>query len=179
MGKLKKVGLGIAIAFGILIALGAVGNYASRNTDMAPQSFPVGDIQNPAKWNDVVTVDNIAYKVTNSSTTSRVGNELIGKNADGIFIMIDLEMQNNGQQSITILDSSFKLMDSKGREFSPDNSAWVYLPNNILLKQLQPNLPTKGQLIFDVPTNPESYTLEIGDVLGTVKQYITIGKYSQ
>ena len=130
------------------------------------------------KLGDTITVDNIAYHVIKSSTTSRVGDEYAGKTADDIFIILALEMQNNGQQSKTILSSDFKLIDSKGREFSPDDSAWVYLTDNIMLKQLQPNLPTKGEIIFDVPNNPETYTLEISDVLGVEKQYIAIGNYS-
>jgi hypothetical protein len=63
-----------------------------------------------------------------------------------LFLIIITDKQS------TTIDSSFmKIIDSQQREFSSDSKSWIYLKDNIFLKQVQPGLPTKGEVIFDVP----------------------------
>lgn len=178
MGKAKKVGLGIGIAFAILIILGAVGSYTSTNSSQTPKVIPLGEEENPANMGDTIFVGDITYKVTNVSTTQTVGNEFFNEKAEGIFIVLNMDIENNGKESAQILNTYFKLVDSQGRVFEGDNEAWIYLKDNTFLKQLQPNLPTKGQAVFDVPRSPESYTLKISGGLNSLdKKYIYLGKY--
>lgn len=174
----KKVVIGIGIFFGMIMVLGAIGSSydaenVNENENNVIQSTPIGTKNNPARSLDTIIVNNIAYTVMRYSERNRLGNSFSGDTADGIFIIIELELENLGTKSIQISDSRFKLIDSKGREFETDNGAWIYLENNILLKQLQPSLPTKGQIVFDVPNSitNEKYTLEIdqGD-----KRYVKI-----
>jgi len=50
--------------------------------------------------------------------------------------------ENLGKQSTTIDSSFMKIIDSQQREFSSDSKSWIYLKDNIFLKQVQPGLPT-------------------------------------
>jgi hypothetical protein len=180
LGTKKKVVIGIGIFFGIIMILSAIGSShdpitADENRDET-QLVPLGSKNNPAHFLDTVVVNNIAYKVTNYRETHDLGDKFFGESADGIFIVIDMELENQGTKSTQITSNNFKLIDSKGREFETDNSAWIYLDNNVLLKQLQPSLSTKCQIVFDVP-NPileEKYLLEISKIFGNEKKYVLI-----
>lgn len=180
LGMKKKVVIGIGIFFGIIMIFGAIGSsYDATITDEnkdATQLVPLGSKNKPAHSLDTVVVNNIAYKVTNYLETHGLGDKFLGESADGIFIIIDMELENRGTKSTQITSNNFKLIDSKGREFETDNSAWIYLDNNVLLKQLQPSLLTKGQIVFDVPNSitNETYTLEISELFGNESRYILI-----
>jgi hypothetical protein len=177
-----KISAGIGIFFVFLIFLGAISNNNSdvdNQENASHQISSIGEKDNPAKVGDSIVVGDIAYKITATSITHNVGGDLFGENADGVFIIVDMEMENRGTKSVQMLSNYFKLVDSKGREFETDNGAWIHLENNVFLKQLQPSLPTNGQIIFDVPTTTESYMMEIDGILfNNDKKYITLGQYN-
>ena len=186
MGKVKKIGLGIAIGFAALIVLGAIGSYVSEDTvksnyiqkEETSKSIPLGDKKNPAPIGENIIAGDISFKVIGVKDISSVGSEYLGEDADGVFLVIDLIMENNGKESVQIISDYFKLIDSQERKFESDNQAWIYLDENVFLKQLQPTIPTKGQIIFDIPTNSETYTLEVTDsIFGLDKKYINIGVF--
>jgi len=178
-----KISAGIGIFFIFLIFLGAVSSNYNSDVDnqenASHQLNSFGEKDNPVKIGNTVVIGNITYKVTSTSTTHNVGGDLFGENADGIFIIVDMEMENRGTKSVQMLNNYFKLIDSKGREFETDNGAWIHLENNVFLKQLQPSLPTSGQMVFDVPTTTESYMMEIDGIsFNNDKKYITLGQYN-
>lgn len=186
MGKAKKIGLGIAIGFAALIVLGVIGSYVSEDTtesndiqiEQVPEPIPVGDKNNPALIGENVIAGGISFKVTSVKTISSVGSEYLGEDADGIFLVIDLMMENNGKESVQIISDYFRLIDSQQRKFESDNQAWIYLDENVFLKQLQPTIPTKGQIIFDIPTHSETYILEVTDnIFALDRKYINVGVF--
>jgi hypothetical protein len=177
----KKVGIGIAVFFGVLIILGAIGNSSTSTIDrnnglrnVQPQPSSIGEKDNPAKVGDTMMVENIAYKVTSTSTTHNVGGTTFSENADGIFIIVNMEIENKDTKPVFTLNN-FKLIDSQGREFNTDSGGSVYLDNTVFFEQLQPALPKNIQIIFDVPITTESYVLEIHY---NEKKYITLGQYN-
>lgn len=180
MSLKKKVLIGAGIFFGILVALVAIGSTYSPTVDeqanISRESYPLGHKYHPALTNQAVVVGDITYKTTDWHESRKLGDALAGATADGVFIVIDLEIENKGTQTIQISNNYFKLVDSQGHEFATDNKNWIYLDNNVVLKQLQPSLPTKGQLIFDVPKSiaDTTYYLEISDMSGHDKKYILL-----
>lgn len=103
------------------------------------------------KVGDRVVVGDIAYTITNVRTANSVGDEYLNAKADGIFVIVDMTIENLGKESSTISSSYVKIVDSQGRTFESDTDAWIYIENNILARQIQPGLPVKGQAIYDVP----------------------------
>ena len=124
---------------------------------------------------DRVVVKDIAYTVNSAHTQSSVGSQNFGNTADGIFVIVDLTIENVGTESKDISSSFFKILDSNNRVFESDNEAWVYLDDNILFKQIQPGLPTKGQAIFDVPKNSNIFLQVSGSIWDTETVLISLG----
>ncbi len=123
---------------------------------------------------DRVVVGDIAYTITNVRTLGAVGNYGMAEKADGIFLMVELEVENLGDETRTLSSSYVKAIDSQGRSFEYDNDAWVYLEDSLLLKQIQPGLPTRGETIFDVPIG-ESFFIEVSSGLWGEKKLISVG----
>jgi hypothetical protein len=172
-------GLRIFLVFLLLIfaSAGAAADVASNNNDDTNPSSSSATVNEPTYYSvgDKVTVGDIAYTVNDARTASSVGNSFASEQADGIFIIVDLTIENMGDESADISSSYIKVIDSQGRTFESDEGAWIYLDNNLLFKQLQPGLPTNGQTIFDVPEG-ESFILEVTDSFwGSNTKYITLG----
>lgn len=123
---------------------------------------------------DRVVVGDIAYTVTNVRAVGSVGDYGMVEIADGVFLMVELEVENLGDETKTLSSSYVKAIDSQGRTFEYDNDAWIYLEDSLLLKQIQPGLPTKGETIFDVPEG-ESFFIEVSSGLWGENKLIAVG----
>jgi len=86
-----------------------------------------------------------------------------------------MKIENVGTQSNSITSDDVKIVDSQGRTFEGDSSAWEYLKDNIVFKQIQPGLPVTGEAIFDVPKGIAA-SLQVTDGgLGTNPELIYLG----
>lgn len=155
---MNKIVKGILIVFFGLILLGAlVGNDTSDDVSSSVDTQPPTSTEAEevtAKTytiGDRVVVGDIAYTVTDAYTTDVIGTGFSIEEADGIFLIVEMTLENLGDESITITSDFVKAIDSHDRTFESDNKAWIYLENNLFLKQLQPGLPASGEAIFDVP----------------------------
>lgn len=97
---------------------------------------------------------------------ARVGNDLIGKEAQGQYVLVHLTVANIGTEAQYFSDGAQKAFDAQGREFSADSSAGVYLEgNDTLLNQINPGNTVTGTVVFDVPADAALTLLELHDSL--------------
>jgi hypothetical protein len=112
-----------------------------------------------AKLGDKVVAGDFAYTFNSMTTSKQIGEDVygtfMGDKADGIFIILDVTIENIGKESQTILiDSYIKIIDDQGRTFKYDAMAGIYLKDEAFsFTQLQPGLPKRGKIVFDVPEN--------------------------
>ena len=125
------------------------------------------------KINDEVTVGNFAYKVFDVEFKKTIGNNYFKKTADGIYLLINLGILNTSKESRTLDNSMFKLVDDGGIEFETSSDATSTLElsgyKSMFLKKCQPNIPTNGVLIFEVPNNKLIYNLKVSGGFWTGK----------
>ena len=82
---------------------------------------------------------------------TEVFGELIGERADGVFVILDVEIENTGRTAEYLLDSEVKLLDNQRREFST-SIASIYLGEEaFLFEEINPGIKKRGKLVFDVP----------------------------
>jgi hypothetical protein len=97
---------------------------------------------------------------------ARVGNDLIGSEAQGQYVLVHLTVANIGTEAQYFSDGAQKAFDAQGREFSADSSAGVYLEgNDTLLNQINPGNTVTGTVVFDVPADAALTRLELHDSL--------------
>ena len=91
-----------------------------------------------------------------------------GEKADGIFIILDVEVENTGKSAKYLMDSYLKLVDEQGREFSPNSVAAIYLKpqgSALMFEQVNPGITKKGKIVFDVPAGLKVANIRISSNL--------------
>lgn len=180
MGLIKTALKLILVVFVVLVLLGIFlsGSDDPVNTSkdtVAVQPTETQPVVKAYAIGDRVEVGELAYTITGMRTAPMVGSNDFGARADGIFMIVDMTVENLGKESKTIDSSMMKAIDSQSRTFDSDTEAWAYLENNLFLKQVQPGLPAKGQVVFDVPKG-EAFSVEVsGGMWSGDKQLISVG----
>lgn len=87
--------------------------------------------------------------------------------ADGIYLVIQVEVENVGKQAKNFDNSFLKLIDLSGREFISDDSATsAYNGNTFTLfsgfgDTINPGIIKKGFVVFDIPDNIEDMKIVV------------------
>lgn len=107
-------------------------------------------------------VGELSYVVNDVSTRQVVGtNRYLQEEADGEFVLVELEITNEGQESTTISNSHLTLVDSQDRSYSVDSDAFAAVENSFTFEQLDPGLSKEGTLVYDTPQSQEGRQLQV------------------
>ena len=93
------------------------------------------------------------YKATSATTASEVGDpDFGGARADGTFVIVDLELTNNKDETKTFMDGSAKIVTADGKKYeTSDKAVLAFSDDSLLLKDIQPDLTARGKLAFELP----------------------------
>lgn len=94
----------------------------------------------------------IRYRVGSPGFGSRVGGEYVGETADGVFMVVPMELVNVGDETFHVSSNLYTLIDEEEREYAPDSAAMTVVDEAIsFAEQLDPGVPKVGVIIFDIP----------------------------
>lgn len=118
-----------------------------------------------AKVGQKVRDGQFEFTVTKVRTgVATVGDRYLNERAQGQYVLVDITVTNIGDQAQLLSDSSQKLSDDRGRQFSTDTTAAIYLKDNkVFLNEINPGNSLKGTLVFDMPKGAKPVTLELHD----------------
>jgi hypothetical protein len=159
--------VGIAVAFVIVIiviAVAANGNHSNSNTgtvstpgaNTTPVSTQASTNQNQHfKVGDVVTVGS-DWKATVNSITTNPGSAY-EQPQKGVFVVVNISLTNisNKEQDLSSL-LSFKFKASDGTEY---HETFLVGTDPSPNGKVEAGGITKGDLVYDVPTSANSFTL--------------------
>lgn len=169
-----------AITLFILFGLIIIGNLGGNNTSSNSNIQTNSQQQITAKTEEVKTYSvgdsvqagDFKWKITKFLTAKEIGQDVMGtffgKKADGIFIIVDVEIENTGKSANYLMDSYLKLVDEQGREFSPSTFAAIYLKpegSALMFEQVNPGIVKKGKIVFDVPAGLKVANIRISSNL--------------
>jgi len=104
----------------------------------------------------------IEYTIHSAETYNTLGGEFSEEEPDGIFLVVEIDLTNQSEESFSISTRAYSVLDSNDNSFSPDSGAGIYVDqddrigaDSIVFEQLNPGLSTEGALIFDVPEGEE------------------------
>jgi Domain of unknown function (DUF4352) len=98
------------------------------SVSQAPSQKPEASQPPTVKIGEKVTDD--SYQFTGTKVTCgvrQVGDQYANEKAQGQFCMVRMRVKNVGKDPITFSDENQALLDTKGRQYSPDDAAWIYL----------------------------------------------------
>jgi len=127
---------------------------------------------------EALTNAGTTYKVTSARTATQIGDpELGGAKADGTFVVVNLELTNNKDETKTFMESSAKVVTSDGNSYeTSDKTVLAFADESLLLKDIQPDLTARGKLAFDLPESKVSgANLVIEDLFGDGEITVDLG----
>ena len=95
---------------------------------------------------------------------SRVGDTYSNEKAQGQFCLVSLRIKNVGNDPISYSSENQALVDTKGKNYSPDDEAWIYVDDSDVWGEINPGNTLKTIVPFDVPkkTKPDHLLLKAG-----------------
>lgn len=167
------VGLGVS---GAMMPTDSTSTDTTPNTDNQPEDQP-SDTSNTDNTEqnqedsvesrthsvgETFQVGELSYTVNDVSTRQVVGtNPYLQEEADGEFVLVDIEITNEGQESTRISNSHLTLVDSQDRTYSVDSDAFAAVENSFTFEQLDPGLSKSGTLVYDTPPSQEGRQLQV------------------
>lgn len=117
-----------------------------------------------------IQIGHFVYTVQGVSFRKSVGDEFSEEIADGIYMLVNVSIKNISKETHILDGSLFAVTDKEGTkyEFSREVSTALEMSGKktLFLKECQPNITTKGLLVFEVPQKGEYYLHLIGNFWG-------------
>ena len=119
----------------------------------------------PAKLGTAVRDGQFEFTVTKvQAGVAKIGSDMFGEKAQGQFVLVHVTVENIGDEAQYFSDSDQKVQDAKGREFSADTGAALYVEDNdVFLNEINPGNTVKGVLVYDMPKNTRPASIELHD----------------
>jgi Domain of unknown function (DUF4352) len=118
-----------------------------------------------AKIGDKVRDESYQFTVTKVTCgTRRIGDQYAGETAQGKFCLVSLRVKNVGDDPITFSEENQALVDTKGKQYSPDDEAWIYMDDPAIYEEINPGNTLKAVVPFDVAkkAKPDYLLLKAG-----------------
>lgn len=129
-----------------------------------------------------VRVDALTWRVTDAQTRATIGDQEfgLGAEANGIYVIVDLEVSSARDESVTLTDGIVAL-EVNGNTYDPDTSGTTAAigagEDPLFLEDIGPDVTLESRVVFDVPesvlaADPELRFGELG--LGSTAGYIAL-----
>jgi hypothetical protein len=141
---------------------GKIVDPGEADADVDPKPEPEPEM---AGVGDKVRDDDYQFTVTKVRCgVSRVGSEWLGEKAQGQFCLVSMRVKNVGDAPINYSSENQTLVDRKGRDYSPDDEAWIYLDDSDVFGEINPGNTLKTTVPFDIPkkAKPDYLLLKAG-----------------
>lgn len=134
-----------------------------------------GSVKRPFKIGQTAKLEGTDYTVTGASTQSNVGGEF-GEKADGVFVVVDLTIENTKDETKTFTDTAAVFIAKDGTKYEGSDAALYLGDESLFLRDMQPDLATKGKLVFDVPpAKAAGGVLQVSDLFGRGETHFALG----
>jgi hypothetical protein len=114
-----------------------------------------------------VRVDALDWRVLGASSTKAIGDQQLGlgAKADGVFIVVKLQVHSNKTESDTITDESIQLEVPGGNTYKSDSDGTVAAlgagQKPLFLEDIGPDSTLRSEVVFDVPPKVLKKKIEV------------------
>jgi Domain of unknown function (DUF4352) len=116
--------------------------------------------------NDSVRVDALIWRLASVRQAKTIGDRQygLGEKANGVFLVLDLRVHSDKDESATLIDSTIKL-ETGGNTYDADSDGTIAAmgagQEPFFLDTIGPDSDRRGTVVFDVPRNILDQKLEI------------------
>lgn len=174
------------LVVGGLLILGLIGSAlddpketaTNESQEAAPSAPSAGNDDEEANTvgvGDPITVKGTQYRVLSARTESEVGESFTEESADGIFVVVRIELTNLKNETRTIISDAVKLVGGNGKVYDTDSDALFSVDDALLLEEVQPDLPQEGTVVYDIPATATSGAkLRVEDLFSDAHGFIDL-----
>jgi Domain of unknown function (DUF4352) len=121
-----------------------------------PPTYQIGEKARDDSYQFVVTKVRCGVR--------RIGDAYSNGKAQGQFCLVNLKVKNVGKDPINFSDENQALIDTKGKQYSPDDAAWIYIDDAEIYAEINPSNTLKTTVPFDVAkkAKPDYLLLKAG-----------------
>ncbi len=123
-----------------------------------PEDDSVASVEEP------ITVGNVRWSVIEAQYLDRIVSRMGSE--EGNFVMVDVALQNNSNQDVTLATPFITLVDDEGREFEADqerNFTHLDPEKNMFVNHIDPGSTKEGRVIFAVAPDSSNIRLKVGE----------------
>lgn len=136
-----------------------------ENTQSSNSSTTKQEQQTSFRMNQEAINGDLAFTVTKMTDAKSLGNSYTKKDAQGVFKIITIKVENIGKETKTIDSSMLKLKDAQDRTFERSSDGQIAKGMaqgqvDLFLQQVQPSLSVTGEIVFDIPADASGLILE-------------------
>lgn len=154
------------VLFLILVGIGL-----SLSTSGAGEDFDATRTRIEAEATQEVSepedIPTMTVKLIEKRTFVQIGEHFfdtfMGAKASGTYLVLTIEVSNNGDEPIYVTSSDIKLFDKEGRKYVTDSEAMMYLDNSFVFETINPGIKATGKVVFDVQDPNKEYDLKVYD----------------
>ena len=92
-----------------------------------------------------------------------VHTSIISAKPENIFVVLNIEIGNIGDEAVNISKSDISLIDGKGNKYLLHGATSIYSEEEFPFDIIEPNERAEGKLVFDVLDAYEEFTLIVKD----------------
>lgn len=182
--KKKRWWLVIVVALAIIAGLAGGGEAEDggpKKVDSAASATDAdskkpGSKSNPIKVGETVELEGTRYTVKSAETSGTVGSEFFEEKADGVFVVVELTIENKKDETKTFMSNAATFVGGNDKKYSTDDDGSIAAENSLMLEDMQPDVPKTGTLVYDVPQGAvRGGVLEVADLFGNGEAYIALG----
>ncbi len=95
-------------------------------------------------------------------TEKTVHNYIVGAEPKGVFIVLDVEIANIGQEVVILVSDDITLTDIQN-SYPVHDATTIYTKKQFAFEKINPGEMVEGKLVFDVPDSEQDYVLVVKD----------------
>lgn len=159
---IKYIGIGILVLIVLgIFASGDEGPTPATNSDSNQATGTSKKEDIVYELNQEAQDKDLKFTVLDVTTSSTIGNSYFAEDAQGMFHVVQVKIENTGKETVSFDSSMAQVVDDQGRTFdrSIDGQTAMITSNDgvdLFLQQIQPGLSVTGNLVFDLPESIES-----------------------
>ncbi|MFB9446571.1 protein kinase [Dactylosporangium vinaceum] len=153
-GRGIATGLALIALLAVLLVALSLAQKAGRGELGSPAPTPASPTPSPTPKRSPVAQDGkLRFTLAGFSCGRKeLGDWPLTRKPDGQYCLAQLKVENTGDSKARIWVGYQKLRDSAGKEYGPDELAWVwYADARPLFNEIAPDTAVTGTLVFDVP----------------------------
>ena len=156
------------------------GSSSGSEEDSSSDSNKAGSKSNPFKVGDTVELEGTQYTVESAKKGPSVGGEFLKEEANGVYVIVELTIENKKDETKTFSDEAAKVIGGNGKTYSTDSDGTIAAigsgEDTLIFADMQPDVPKTGTLVYDVPVGKaKGSMLEVSDLFGGGEAYIDLG----